>query len=360
MAVKFYGMNQAKKILGFNDTWLMLIGIPLVTFFTTAMMFTELMLHNPLLFWANCGTVGLVYTIIYWLVFRYLLLSLRKKLPSQKDFPKRTFIQVVAVVVIHFVLKLMLDPLLHPFINSIVDINGAHDVSMTISSLMVTFLVLGTYETASFYFQLQKEQLEKEQLMKENMRGQLEGLKNQVNPHFFFNSLNTLAYLIPEHPAKAENFVQKLSKAYRYILEIRERETVTVAEELDFLNSYTCLLNERFGENLNISIDVPERFLKMGIVPLAMQMLFENAIKHNVVSREHPLSIDVRVENGKQLVVKNKLQPKQQTMDSTKVGLENIKRRYRFLSGKEVETIVAPQSFIAILPLLTPPKTAQT
>ncbi|MFQ5446867.1 MAG: sensor histidine kinase, partial [Saprospiraceae bacterium] len=199
---------------------------------------------------------------------------------------------------------------------------------------------------------LQKTQLEKERLVKENVQSQLESLRNQVNPHFFFNSLNTLAYLIPEDPAKAENFVQKLSKAYRYILEIRDKQLVTLEEELVFLDSYTCLLQERFGENLLVKVDAPEEILPYKLVPLSLQMLFENAIKHNVISTQSPLVIEVFVENTDRLVVKNNLQRKNQTMPSTKVGLENISRRYKLVSDHEVEVIMTQQSFIVILPLI--------
>ena len=346
-------MNQAKKILGFNDTWLMIIGIPAVAFITNSLMFTQLMLDEPWSFFGKCGSVGLVYTIIYWITFRYTLIFFKKRFPSQKDFTKRILLQTGSVFLFFFGIKILLDPWLHPLIDSVVETqSSAHGLGMSIAGLTVTFLVLGIYETASFYFLLQKEQLEKERLVRENVQGQLEGLKNQVNPHFFFNSLNTLAYLIPEAPAKAENFVQKLSTAYRYILEIRDRETVTVEEELDFLDAYTCLLNERFGDNLQIDINVPAHLLQMGIVPLALQMLFENAIKHNVVSAQSPLTISVSVEKGDQLVVRNNLQRKQQVMASTKVGLENIKRRYRLLSAQEVEVFATQQSFIVILPLL--------
>ncbi len=148
--------------------------------------------------------------------------------------------------------------------------------------------------------------------------------------------------------------MQKLSKAYRYILEIRERELTTVAEELGFLDSYNCLLNERFGENLRITINVPEEAKRLQILPLSLQMLFENAIKHNVVSTQHPLHIEVFAERGDRLVVRNNLQPKKQDQPSTKIGLENIKSRYRLLTKMEVEVIVTNQHFIVVLPLVQP------
>ena len=345
-------MSKAKEILGFDDKWFMLIGIPTVALLINAMIFTDLLVNSPSSFLGKCFTIGLVYTAVYWIILRQMLVFSRKKFPSSTNYGRRLALQIVIVFGVFFIVKAILDPILHPMVDSYVSDHNAHDVSMTIGGLTVTFLVLGVYETAWFYFQLQKSMLEKERLMKENMRSQLESLKNQVNPHFFFNSLNTLAYLIPVDPAKAENFVQKLSKAYRYILEIREQELMPLEEELKFLDSYTCLLKERFGENLHIHIDVPDFFLQDKIVPLSLQMLFENAIKHNVVSSKYPLIIEVFAEEGNQLIVKNNLQQKKQTMNSTKVGLENIKRRYSLVTQKEVEVITSKDTFIVILPLL--------
>ncbi len=344
-------MKNAKDILGFNDKWFMLIGIPVATMLTNAMIFTELLVENPPFFIGRCFTVGLTYTAVYWVIFRQLLIYSRKMYPSNKNYGRRIVVQIAIVFIIFFILKAILDPILHPISVEFWK-TPKHDLSMTIGGLTVTFLVLGVYETTMFYFQLQKSMLEKEQLEKENMRSQLEGLKNQVNPHFFFNSLNTLAYLIPENPTKAENFVQKLSKAYRYILEIREQELMSLEDELKFLDSYTCLLKERFGENLRISINVPAVFLQKKIVPLSLQMLFENAIKHNVVSSSHPLTIEVTAERGDQLIIKNSLQQKKQVQQSTKVGLENIKRRYRIVTQKEVQVISSGNSFIVVLPLI--------
>ena len=345
-------MNNAKDLLGFDERLFMLIGIPMAALLINAMIFTELLVKTPTLFLGKCFTVGVVYTTVYWVILRQLLILSRKKFPSTIHYGRRLIIQIFIVFIVFFIVKALLDPILHPLADDFIVAMPAHDVSMTIGGLTVTFLVLGVYETAGFYFQLQKSMLEKERLMKENMHSQLESLKNQVNPHFFFNSLNTLAYLIPESPAKAEIFVQKLSKAYRYILEIREQELMPLEDELKFLDSYNCLLKERFGENLHIKINVPDIFLQNKIVPLSLQMLFENAIKHNIVSSRHPLHIEVSIEEGNQLVVKNNLQYKKQDTNSTKIGLDNIKRRYRLVTQKEVKVITSKDTFIVILPLL--------
>lgn len=324
----------------------------MVTLATNAMMFTEIMLEDPIVFLEKCGFVGLVYTLVFWATFRIMLIQFKRKFSAPQDFAKRAIFQTLAVCAAFFLIKQMLDPLLHPIVASIVGNSQAHNVAMSISALMVTFLIIGIYETIGFYHQLQISLVEKERLMKENMRGQLESLRNQVNPHFFFNSLNTLSYLIPEAPDKAVNFVQKLSKAYRYILEIREKELVGIQEELNFLDAYTCLLKERFGENLKVDIRVPQGFHQRQIVPLCLQMLFENAIKHNIVSAQHPLHIEVFVKNGDRLVVQNNLQRKNQEIPSTKIGLENICNRYKLVTERKVEIEESEQNFRVVLPIL--------
>ena len=345
-------MKSSKEILGFDDKWLMLIGIPVVAFLMSAMMYGDYLVRNPNLFFKTCAPISLIYTVVYWLTFRYLLFFYRRRYPQYKDTVRRVVYQLLTVVVGYFLLKIILDPLLHDYFAGALGDELRHKIGMSIGSLMVTFLVLGIYETVGFYNQLQHSLVEKERLVKENVQSQLESLRNQVNPHFFFNSLNTLAYLIPEDTDKAVNYVQKLSKAYRYILEIREKMLVPLSNELEFLSSYTCLLQERFGQNLNIKIEAPTEFYTYSIVPLCLQMLFENAIKHNVVSSQHPLTIEVTVEKGDRLVIKNNLQRKNQEIPSTKVGLDNICSRYKLVSEREVEVIATQQSFIVVLPLI--------
>jgi len=345
-------MKRAKDIFGFDDKWLVIIGIPATTLITTAMMFGDIMVEDPWFFFTGCNGISFIYNTVFWLVFRQVVLVFAERYPNTGDLAKRILLQSLVVLVLYFLINIILDPLLHHYLEPQIKNDIRHSIGTTIGSLLVTFLVLGIYLTTGFYHQLQKTMVEKERLVKENVQSQLESLKNQVNPHFLFNSLNTLSYLIPEDPAKAENFVQKLSKAYRYILEIRERELTTVAEELGFLDSYNCLLSERFGDNIRIHINVPEEAKHLQILPLSLQMLFENAIKHNVVSVQHPLQIEVFVEKGDRLVVKNNLQPKKQDQPSTKIGLENIKSRYQLIAKKEVEVIVTHQHFIVVLPMV--------
>ncbi|MEL7222132.1 MAG: histidine kinase, partial [Bacteroidota bacterium] len=218
-------------------------------------------------------------------------------------------------------------------------------------------LVLSLYEGVYFYYRWKLSVVEAERLRKENISSQLDALRNQVNPHFLFNSLNTLTYLIPEDEDRAVRFVQQLSKVYRYILEIRDRSLITVAEELDFLEAYQFLLFERFGDNLKIDLQIDPAIRQMYMIPLSMQLLLENAIKHNIISKDKPLHIEITadlVRDG--MLVRNRLQPRQQQQASTKVGLDNIRSRYAFYTTDTVLVDTNDGWFSVYLPLLHAPE----
>lgn len=200
-------------------------------------------------------------------------------------------------------------------------------------------------------FELEKKKSEFLELQKENLTSQLEALKNQVNPHFLFNSFSTLASIIEESRNTALNFVQELSKVYRYVLQTRVATMVTLKEELDFIESYKFLMINRFGENLRMTINIPDPYRSFLIMPFALQLLVENAIKHNIISKKHPLAIHVFLENS-YLVVTNTLQKKATSGKSTHIGLANIQNRYRLISEKEVRIKQHASEFRVEIPLI--------
>ena len=348
-------MNFVRKTIGFNDHWLIIIGAPIIAFFINVIMFPQLFYENTSGFFYHCFTVGLIYTLTFWVIFRQVLAYMLTTFPNPEDVVKRIFLQLILMILGYFLIKVVVGNLIHFCLEEAA--SAWHDqvekgkLSEMVGSFMSIFLIWAIYEGMTFYTKLQKSVRETEQLQRENIQSQLEGLKNQVNPHFLFNSLNTLIYLIPEDPDKAVNFVQKLSKVYRYILEIRDKKIISIGEELEFLNAYVFLLKERFGENININIDIPKEYAHRKIVPLSLQILFENSIKHNIISTHKPLMIDVFIEKEK-LIVKNNLQKKNHVSSSTRVGLQNIKNRYQFFTDKEVDVIVTASSFLVALPLV--------
>jgi sensor histidine kinase YesM len=215
----------------------------------------------------------------------------------------------------------------------------------------VIFLMLSMLVTNAilFFVNWRKSAIMQEQMKREQLALQYETLKSQVNPHFLFNSLNAITSLISTDPDKAIQFVKKLSEVFRYVLEQKDNELTTLYAELDFLESYIFLQKIRFGENLTVNIDVPEQ--KRYIIPLSLQMMIENAIKHNVVSKEFPLTIRISSKNGKYLVVSNNLR-KKPVVGSSNMGLENIRSRYGFFTANPVVVTETENEFRVEVPLI--------
>ncbi len=189
-------------------------------------------------------------------------------------------------------------------------------------------------------------------VQKENLQSQFEVLKQQVNPHFLFNSLNVLTSLIKIDPDLAESFTERLSKVYRYVLENKEKDVVSLSTELEFLNAYLFLLEIRFMNKLEVTIKIDKSYYDYQILPIAIQLLIENAIKHNTFSKSRPLKIDVFVDDKNNLNIINNLNKRETQFASTGVGLENIIRRYALVSDKKPEFTIIDELFIARLPLL--------
>lgn len=190
-----------------------------------------------------------------------------------------------------------------------------------------------------------------EKLKKESMAAQFETLKNQVNPHFLFNSLNFLTELLYQDQDQAAEFIKELSMVYRYVLENKEKEVVCLDSEVEILNSFTYLLKIRFHNNIIIDNKLPKKS-EILIAPLTLQLLVENAIKHNIASSENPLVINLFVEK-KFVIVTNKIQRKNSFfVSSFEIGLKNIQKRYEFLTNVKVEVIDSGNDFIVKVPVL--------
>jgi PAS domain S-box-containing protein len=189
-------------------------------------------------------------------------------------------------------------------------------------------------------------------MQKENLQSQFDVLKQQVNPHFLFNSLNVLTSLIRLEPELAEKFTVHLSKVYRYVLENKDNELVNLITELDFLDAYIFLLNIRFMDKLAVNINIPPSQKNCLVIPLALQLLIENAIKHNAMSKKSPLTIDIFIDENHFLNVVNNLQEREAHMTSTGVGLKNIQNRYLLLNNTSPEFEKTSDRFIARIPLI--------
>ncbi|MEZ2415621.1 2TM domain-containing protein [Muriicola sp. E247] len=221
-----------------------------------------------------------------------------------------------------------------------------------IVALVITLVISLFIHAFYFWKALQDTKIKEQKIIAGTASAKFDALKNQLDPHFLFNSLNVLTSLIEEDPQQAQRFTTALSKVYRYVLEQKNKDLVPVNEELDFARTYVKLLTMRFEDGIAFEIPETSSIPDAKIVPLSLQLLLENAVKHNVVTSSKPLRIKVFENNGK-LVVQNNLQEKPVVKRSSGVGLRNIQQRYSILSNKEVNIIKTASDFMVQLPMLT-------
>jgi len=244
-------------------------------------------------------------------------------------------------------------------------------VIIYIVNLIAIVLITGLWETLDALARWRQHEINTERLMKENVNGQLESLKAQISPHFLFNTLNSLSALIGEDPEKAEQFVDEMARVYRYLLQTNHSsvdqgdfgQLTTLKKELSFIESYGHLLKTRYGDGMKLYIHVEESFLNSRIPPLTLQLLVENAVKHNVIRASRPLTIFILSTVEGQLMVRNNLQKKNLTagaenIESTHVGLTNIVTKYQLLSeyrpGLPQPVIESNHEFFTVtLPLIS-------
>jgi len=219
-------------------------------------------------------------------------------------------------------------------------------------AIVMTFVVTLAFHAFHFYKAYNENKVKEQKIIAGTANAKFESLKNQIDPHFLFNSLNVLSSLIEENPENAQKFTTSLSKIYRYVLEQKDKELVSVQEELSFAKTYMNLLKMRF-EN-SITFELPENFsnLEAKVVTLSLQLLLENTIKHNVVSEQKPLHIKIYVKDN-YLVVENNLQKKEVLQDRRGVGIQNIVSRYAILSKRKVLIDETNTTFAVHLPILT-------
>jgi two-component system, LytTR family, sensor kinase len=203
----------------------------------------------------------------------------------------------------------------------------------------------------NFYKLAQEKAAEAEKLQREYAQVRLQALKNQVNPHFLFNSLSVLSSLVHVSAETSDKFIQQLSKAYRYILEQKDLDWVTLRSELDFLDAYFFLLQIRFEKKILLRKEITLDETAYTLPPLTLQLLVENAVKHNKMSANEPLTIHIYNEEN-YLVVANNVNKREQHESSTGIGLENIQKRYAYITDKKIEIINSEEEFVVRIPLI--------
>lgn len=231
-------------------------------------------------------------------------------------------------------------------------LNDKNAFNYYLFGLTLTLIASLVFHAIFFYKALTENKVKEQQIVAKTETAKFESLKSQIDPHFLFNSLNVLTSLIGENPKQAEKFTTKLSKVYRYVLEQKSKDLIDLDEELEFAKAYMELLKMRF-ENAVI-FEIPEKASnpELKIIPLSLQLLLENTIKHNVVSESNPLKVTIKEENG-YLVITNNYNPKTTIEQGTKVGLKNIIDRYNLITLRKVSIEKESEKFTVKLPLLT-------
>lgn len=219
--------------------------------------------------------------------------------------------------------------------------------------IFIFYLLILAYSGIVLYYKNWKEsQLNAERLMRENIQANYDALKNQIDPHFFFNSLSVLTNLVYKSPDLSAEYITQLAKTYRYILDKKFENLVPIKTELEFLASYSFLIRIRHQNSIIFNIDIQEKVMHTGMVPpAALQMLVENAIKHNRFSANDPLHIDIK-DDGEFLIVTNDLRKRSGIYSSTGVGLENISKRYELTSDQRIEITETKDNFIVKVPII--------
>lgn len=282
---------------------------------------------------------------------------LNKKFPWSEETKKRAILSIISIVIANFVLVYLCNYINFVIIQKVAttkqffggDYNFRNWFMINIALLISAFL-----HAKSFMSELSKtskKEVVEQKLIAKSANAQFESLKNQLDPHFLFNSLNVLSSLIDENPNQAQKFTASMSKIYRYVLEQKDKELVTVEEEIEFAKTYCELLKTRFEDSVDFEFNVEKEDLRKFVVPLSLQLLLENCIKHNFATSSKPLLIKVFSEN-KTLCIENNLQARELIKESAGIGLANIVQRYALLTKENVFIEKSEDYFKVKLPIL--------
>jgi sensor histidine kinase YesM len=320
------------------------IAIPLVTGMVNARNFSNWEVKLSFLY-------TIFISFIIWQGNRYLLFTLRSYF-NWFNKPIRKVAALLLAVPFYTipVSSLLLIGWYHIFSDGQVNWSVVNQSTMII--MICVIFIVHVYETVFLVKEAETEKVQKAQMEKAKAEAELEALKNQIDPHFIFNSLNTLSHLIEEKPERARQFNENLADVYRYILQNKGRDLVLLADEINFLKDYFSLLKIRFEQAVQLNIHVDEASLDQFLIPaISLQILAENAIKHNEFSNQDPLVIDLWL-IGNELVIKNQIKKKVLRKLSSRIGLQNLNERYKLLTKQIILVTEGEKDFTVTLPVL--------
>jgi hypothetical protein len=335
-----------------QDIWIALTMLPAYIVLMNYLLVGNIYFSDISVFAKATVVSAVVFSFAYQFIHTRIGFSFRKQFSHFKETPKRMLLMIPAHIVcnVAIISGLFFGYEAARFPGYIYD-HTSYEWALALGALMnvvVTCIHEGVYAFELWQHKL----LETEKLRKANLQSQFESLKQQINPHFLFNCLNSLSSLIEEDTGLATQFIDEMSNVYRYLLRSNESELTTLESELNFASSYFHLLSTRYGSNLRLKEEIDPVYRAHMLPPLTLQLLMENVVKHNVIMPQQPLYIRINTTTDGRLVVSNNLQKRSATIPSSRIGLANIATKYSLLGHGEISIDENPQSFSVSLPLL--------
>lgn len=343
-----------------KDLWIFAAVVPVIVLVYNSLLFgNRYFLEGRVFLWASVCTFLILGC--FWFVFTWIAVTLRNRFPRDADLMKRMAISIFLFIIINGLIVTILFwgyDYFH-FLNY--ELNQIRYQWTLLSAAIFNVFVTILHEGVDSFEKWKKTMLETQQLKKVYMQSRLLGLKSQMNPHFLFNSLNSLSSLISEDTATAEKFLDEMSKVYRYLLRSDDR-LVTLGTEVQFIHSYYYLLKVRYGEGIHIHLQIREEQLNLLMPPLTLQLLVENTYTANTISKDSPLNIHISSLGEHWLQLQHNVQQKIRVgiQESEPAGLDNIINKYRLLCRQTVSVRQTENQRIIQLPLIAPEETTVT
>lgn len=328
-----------------------LISMPFITWGWNYILYGERLYADWRIWVFSFPLIYLIGVVSWYMHYQYDHF-LMTKYPSLNQTGKRIFFKLFIYVFVMAPSILAIFAVYHSF-NILGYTLKREDLKWGLLLGLVVNLVFETLWEVLYILEKYRENLTEQELLKQmNIEQEFENLKSQVNPHFLFNCFNTLSSLISEDKERAEVFLDELSKVYRYLLSTNIDGVATLQSEIKFIESYVALLKTRHGDALQVQMEIDKEYYSTLLPSLSLQLVVENAVKHNIVSKQQPLIIEIFTTPARQLIVNNNLQRKEKKEKSTRIGLQNIKAKYQLLQEDGFQVVQGEKNFMAVLPLI--------
>ncbi len=337
-----------------------LIAIVLISVIPVVFLSVREALANPELdFWGNWQWpktfISLLFSLMVTLLLfagnTYIIRYLNLRMPWDQYWVKRIMTEAVFCILFSGIVMTLMFTLLAKF-TSIASLGVEPLFWNVFIAIVITIVAVSIVEGIDFFRRWNQTQLEAEKLQRENLQARYEVLRNQIRPHFLFNSLNVLSSLVHKDPDKAEDFIEQLSEVYRYVLDTGEQPLVTVQKDLKALEAYIFLQQTRHGDNLKFNQELDEKALNAYIPPLTFQILMENAVKHNAIGKDAPLTVTLKRANPQYMVMENNIRERTDKHSSTGIGLQNLQERFSFVTDFQPVFHNQDSRFLAYIPLI--------